>query len=380
MRRPFLALTAGLLLAAAVGPAAWGAAGKVDRIYLKNKAEPVEAEIADDTIDGVTTTSRLSFPVVGVARIDYYDRPHAYIEGDTHRKQGRYEEAIRFYESAARSQVPRKFWLEPTCLYYIALCHLEQGDDLDKAEATFTELLQKHPKTRFWPNAVLGLGRVQFARKNHAGALAQFDKLAAEAAGRDWEEWLYRSYLWRARVLLEQKNYEAALQAVRKIVDSPAQEKYADIVIQARTVEATIHVRRGDYAKAQSLLRDLIKQIGPAVAKEIGRGAGERMQITEAQCYNALGECYLKQAAKSNKADDYREAVLAFLWTVLLYQRLPAEHAEALFYSAECFEKLGQRDRATELRNELVEKYPDNPLARQIGSPKSAASKKESEK
>ena len=247
------------------------------------------------------------------------------------------------------------------------------------AEARFKELLDKHPKTRFLPDAYLGLGRVQFVAKKYDAALAQFDKLASLAVVKHWDEWLYVSLLWKSRTFLEQKNYPEALKTVKKVVDSADPQRHGDIVVEARTVEATIYVRTSRYDRAAELLRGLIKSVGQKVAVEIERG-GDRMQRTEAQCYNALGQCYLKQAEKTKKELDYREAVLAFLWTVVLHQQRPAEHAEALYHAAICFDKLDQRRRATELRNELADKHPDSPYARMVQSPGAAAAKKESAK
>jgi tetratricopeptide (TPR) repeat protein len=98
------------------------------------------------------------------------------------------------------------------------------------------------------------------------------------------------------------------------------------------------------------------------------------MQRTEAQCYNELGQCYLLQGAKSGKKDDLREALLAFLWNVVLHSRLRAEYTEALFNAAVCFEKLGERPRAAELRNELLKSFPESPQARKLGAASPAKS------
>ena len=353
-----------------------------DKIFQKGAVKPLLVRITAESIDGIKAGSA-EFNPIGIARIEYADSPHSFNEGVEHHKLGRYEEAIRFFEAAFRSdaRVVRHFWLHPACRYYIALCYLEDGSDLAAAEAKFRELLTNHPTTRWLPEAMLGLGRVQFEAKKYDGALTEFEQLSAKAVQKNWEEWLYRSYLWKGRTLLEKKDHPAALASVRKITEAAAgNPRYKDIVIQAKVIEATIHVRSGDYKRAAGQLRALIKEIGPAVGKEIEGGTDSRMRRTEAQCYNALGHCFLKQAAQTKKEDDYREALLAFLWTVVMHQRLPAEHAEALNYGATCFEKLKDRSRATQLRNELAERYPDSPYVRKLGTPGTAASKKENAK
>jgi len=368
---PLLRCAAGLFLAL-LGLSAATAGTAMDKVWLKGAKDAQIVRITAESVDGVVA-GRLNFSIAGVVRVEYGDAPFSFKEAHQHREQGRYEEAIRLYEAALRSKLvaaERRFWLEPNCLYYIALCRLEEGSDLKAAEAAFAKLLGAHPKTRFLPDATLGLGRVQFDEKKYADAMKRFDELARVAAEKNWEGWLYRAYLWKSRCLRELKRHDDAMQLITKIVGGAKGEKFEDIYVEARVEEAVLLMAQGKHDKAVDLLRSLIKRIAAAVAGEVQKGADTRVQRIEARCFNTLGQCYLAMAKSSSdktKADGYlREAMLSFLWTVVLYQRLPIEHAEALFYGAECFDKLSQRPRATELRNELIQRYPDTPFARKV--------------
>jgi len=358
----------GLLLVVALGlalrAAAPAQAAATDQIWLKGNPNPIRATIVSESLDSIKTLGP-AFSPAGVEKIIYGDTPAAFREGITHYETARYDDAVKYFESAMRLPNVRKFWLEPACLYYIGLCYLESGADLGKAEESLTELIGMGTKTRWLPDARLALGRVYLAAKNYKKAYAQFEELAKLATQHSWEERLLRAYLWQGRCLLEEKNYTRALAVLQKVTTADP-DRYGDIVVQAKTAEATVHVRRGDYEKGAELLEDLIREIGPKVAKEINDGSGTKMQRTEAQCYNALGQCYLRKATQTNKPDDYREALLAFLWTVVLHGQFPADHAEALYYAAECFEKLKQNSRATELRNELAQRYPDSPFTEKL--------------
>jgi len=363
--RPLQAILA-VALGMALGSATPGRAGAADQIWPKGATNPIRATIVEESIEGIKTVSGATFSSVAIEKIVYGDTPAAFREGVAHYQSSRYDDAIKYFESAMRLPNVRKFWLEPACLYYIGLCYLEGGLDLSKAEKVLNDLLSQWPKTRWLPDALLALGRVHLAKKSYQKAYAVFQKLADLAAkDSSWQEWLLRAFLWQGRCLLEEKNYTRALAVLQKVTTADP-TRYADLAIQAKTAEATVYVRRGDYDKGAALLEKLIREIGPRVAREINAGSGNKMQLTEAQCYNALGHCYLKRATQTNKPDDYREALLAFLWTVVLHSQFPAEHSEALYYAAECFEKLKQNSRATELHNELAERYPDSPFTRKL--------------
>lgn len=355
-------------------------AGEIsDRIWLKGSNDPKVVRITGESLDGIVA-GPVGFNITQVVRVRYADAPFAFREAEQHREQGRYDEAIRLYETALKDQVcKRTFWLYPNCRYYIALCHLEDGsaDALKAASTAFEALLAQHADTRFKPDAILGLGRIHFEQKDYRSAIRRFDELAQLAAAKNFEEWLYRSYLWKAKSLRTDKQYKEALELIRKIVGAAKGEKFEDVYIEARTEEAVIAMVQGQYDKAIDLLNGLVQRIAPAVAKEIEGGSETRAQRIESTCFNTLGHCYLQMGNKAadakKKQGYYHEALLKFLWTVVLYQRLPAQHAEALFHAAECFDKLDKRTRATELRNELVQRYPDSPFTRRVQPARAAA-------
>jgi len=366
-------LAAAVLLLAAL-PAA---AGQIsDKIWLRGTEEPQVVQITEETIDGIKAGA-VSFSLKAVVRVQYGDGPFAYREAEQHEEQARYEEAIRLYETALRDQVcQRRWWLEPACKYRIALCQLESGE-LDEAVKSFQKLLAEHANTRWKLDALLGLGRVYFDKKQYGPAITQFKELATLAAQKQFEEWGFRANLWEAKALREDGKLDDALQLIQKIVGAATGDRYEDIYIAARTEEAVILMAKGKYDEAVELLGKLVQRIGTAVAKEIESGGETRVQQIESVCFNTLGQCYLQMGNKAGddnkKKGYYHEALLSFLWTVVLYQRLPAQHAEALFHAAECFEKLGQRTRADELRNECIQRYPDSPFGRRLRPAERAA-------
>lgn len=365
---------AALLFLAASAPEALAATITGGDVIHRRTGDPIRGTISGESIDGIQLgAGQVTIPIAGVVSIDYFDRPEAFRLGMDRRQQGLYAEAARYFDTAARTPNVREFWLKPACLYLAGLSLLDEGADLAAAEAKFRELLEQHPKSRYRYDALLALGRIQLNQRKFDAAIAQFKKLADELAGRSgWEEMLGNAHLWQGYTYLDADKPELAQQAAKRALDVALDPK-GDLAVQARMVQALVFLKQTEPEKAIKLLDELIRSVAARVAEEIERGGAEvRWQRTEAQCYNNLGQAYLKLNAKTKKQEDLRQALLAFLWTVVLYPRtqFAAEHEEALFHAAECFEKLGQKARATELRNELSERYPDSPYNRSAGGTK----------
>lgn len=348
--RTRLLLAAGLLAALAASSARAAAIYR-DEVWQRGADKPIIAYIVKDTIDEIKTADGAVFNPMGIERVAYGGAPQSYRDAESYRKTGRLDDAIASYQTALRNlPADRKFWIEPHCRFYIAECYLEL-EDLKKAEDAYNDLLAKHKDTRFKPNAFLGLGRVKFEAGDHAAAYRRFDDLERFAKGKSWTVWLYEAWVWKARALRMQKRYDEALGYARKVIAAADPRKYEDLIVQARTEEALTYVGKKQYDEGIARLNKLLDRISGYV-DDPNPVTAARMRRMEAQCKNALGHCYLARHKQSKKKEDIQEALIAFLWNVTLHPNLP-ERIEALQNAADCFEKLGQKSRASELRGEL---------------------------
>jgi tetratricopeptide (TPR) repeat protein len=361
---PWRLILGALALALLASPApGCAAAAYNDKVHTRDGKE-TSGEIKADTIDGITIVGKEGQGGINirvVVRVEYSDAPRAFVDGEDLRKVGRYDEAIPKYQSALGSPA-REFWLKPSCKFGIAACQLEEGSDPAAAEAGFKELLKEHPQTRFRLEAMMGLGRALTANKKYDEAIAKFDELAREATlpARKMDEWALQAGLGKSKAYLEDLKFDKAAEEAEKVAASCPKQN-TDIRVQAQAVVALAYVRQSQYDKAIDLLRTNIREIAGLVAKEMDTTPGDtRLRKTEAICFNTLGTAYFKKAVKGKSQDDYREALLAFLWNVVLYGNLfPTEHAVALDYAARCFKELKQDPRASELIQELKKSYPD---------------------
>src|SRR5262249_26618625 len=88
-----------------------------------------------------------------------------------------------------------------------------------------------------------------------------------------------------------------------------------------------------DKNQAMEMLRQIIKETTDKSVKAVA--------------YNALGEIYFQAAA-------YKEARWEFLHVDVLYNQDRNEHARALYYLSQTFDKLGDAERAKECRETLI--------------------------
>jgi ATP/maltotriose-dependent transcriptional regulator MalT len=344
---------AGALLGLAAASAAAGTRYYQDKIYQRGREEPIVSQVTQDTIEEVKA-GQAAFNPRAIVKIEYAGAPQSYRDAEMHRETGRYEEAIVRYETTLRNLAAddeRAFWIAPQCRYYIAECYRSLGE-YDKAQTAYQALLSEHPKTRFKPDALLGLGRTAFEAGKPDFAYRRFDELEKLAQQLDWQQWLYEAYVWKARALHAKKRYDDALGYVRKVLSADPR-KFEDHIVQARTEEALIYTAQEKYDKAIELLEKQVDRLSARVAEEMEGVSGQtRYQRMEAQCKNALGDCYLALHKKSKDKKHLQEALLAFLWNVTLHPNLP-ERNEAVKKAADCFQQLGEEKRASELRDEL---------------------------
>ena len=148
-------------------------------------------------------------------------------------------------------------------------------------------------------------------------------------------------------------------------------ESFADALTQFEQVanyNATTPEQQAIVAEAQAGRARCLGETGkPAegieIAEKIIAANDEKSQKKLfAQTYNALGVCY-------RKANQDKDAILAFLRTHVIFNQDPDAHAESLYHLTQLWEADGKADRASATKSLLREKYAgtfwDNKLRNQ---------------
>ena len=173
----------------------------------------------------------------------------------------------------------------------------------------------------------------------HTGEMAVAEKSFQELASCGIPSFSLNGSLQLARVYLEQAKPAEAQEALTQVLQSSATDNFAqDAKLIARCLAARVQAAEGNADAG-------IAQIEQIIANE----DSERKRVF-ASCYNSLGLCHLS-------LDDPRSARMDLLHTDLLYASEGDLHAEALYYLADIWTRLGETDRALRDKQILSQRY-----------------------
>ncbi len=190
------------------------------------------------------------------------------------------------------------------------------------------------------------LGELLVADNNIEAALKAYAVLDASPI----EEYKMRAGTARGRALFSQKKYPEAMVEYDKVLALPynastqkgtsaESQRFAAILGKTQCQANT-----GGYEEAiKELETNIIANISPEDTALM------------ALAYNTLGNCY------NQKPNSQKSALLAFLHVDMLYNSVPAAHAEALWNLAGLWTDTGKNERGQDATNRLNRLYPGSP-------------------
>ena len=345
------------LAAALIGSAAAHAA---DDIIRMKRGTTISGTVTEETYEAVSYTSAAVEGRVRqceVESIEWGDRSPDFIAAERARSNGEYEDAISRYERAMKVRGARKFYVESTCTYNIGLCNLQMGK-LDKAEEAFRKLLADHPKAKFVPHAHIALGDIQLGQGQWDKAIESYAVVGNaidSTLGRPTfcDDLYYKAKVKMAEALVGKKEYDKAIKDLDALIRE-VERSNPDIALAGQRLKASALVLSGKTDDGLKIFRDIIDKSvkemdGSVSAREI------RLSTIVAQCYNGIGGA-LMAAGKP------KEALLEYLRVVtVLGSAVGDEYPRSLIGAVQCFNALGQKDRAKELFAELKRDYANFP-------------------
>lgn len=281
-------------------------------------------------------------PAEDVETIQYSDRGIDYRQAELFFTGGNYDRAVSAFKTIADTAAPGA-WQGVYASYYRAAA-LQRWADSDPSKApeavqALNDFVRAHPNSRFIYEARLSLAEALMVQRK----LDEVRRLANEVVqSKPNTAWATRGRMLLARVKVQENDAKGALEDFDAVL-AGLKDKDAALWAEATTGKGLALLALDRLPEAEKLLSDLIETT--------------QQSALRARAYNALGEAYFK-------AGLFPEARLKFLRVVVLYFKAdPVEHAKALYYAGECFQKLGDQTRANQLFRELVTEYPGSPWA-----------------
>ncbi len=268
----------------------------------------------------------------------HYTNASAYESAKDAFDGGKLDDALKGFEDMKADKAVRAV-LKQHALYYIGFIQQRQGH-VDEALTAYKDLITAFPKSRYLYDVGENMVAIYRTKKDSANATKALDDLSTNAltAGAD-PGFSSAINVLKGSVLEDQKKYAEAQAAYAVAEKAPGVTP--QVVQQAILGQARCAVALNDKTKAEGLFRKVTTTDSSA---PIMAGA-----------WNGLGDLLLEEgrkgAAGKADADKITDALYCYLRGVVQYVPLPgessAEYERAMFYSAKCFDFLGQLAPAT---------------------------------
>lgn len=341
MSTPWKALTIALLAGLTVSAQA------VDQVRLvgggskRGEVTGVSREgVTIETVDGATNV-----PIDEVRYVIFEDEPPLLTQTYSFIERGGYETALEKLNDIAGGaglsdlvQEEIDFY-RAFCVARLAIVGMGDAQDAGRQLAAFVrehgDSFHYYEAMETMGDLLASLGRFEQAERTY-GQLAKSPSLALKA----------RAALLAGRTLQSQGKHEDALRRF-------------DALIGARSTRPGVAEAQqaARLAKAESLAATGDLEGGLNLAREVIQSAGENDTATLAKGYNTLGLCY-------EAAQQWKDALFAYLHTDLLFNSDPATHAEALGHLIDLWRKAGKPEASNDARTRLSRQYASSPQAR----------------
>jgi tetratricopeptide (TPR) repeat protein len=205
---------------------------------------------------------------------------------------------------------------------------LEDGTDPKNAIVRLSDFVKANPQGWQVVRSLTLLAKLHEAAKDYTGAKASYTQLA----GLDVPDEIKQNAL-----------LQVAMADVRLGQFAAAEPKLANL-LKTMPKGSTVYGRTL-LAQAECLLAGNKTDEAMAILKKTVKDSPDK--TLKAIAYNTLG-------VSLYNAEKYKEARWEFLWVDVVYNTDKAEHAKALYYLTQTFEKLGKTPEADECREQLM--------------------------
>lgn len=343
-----------VLTAHLVGCLVWGCTtnvwGQTDSVFPFT-GSPVRGQIVDSTVNELivkTNSGQVEVPAQSVRTLTLGEAPPQVARAIRSYEGQRFDDGLAELEKI--NDAPGTGFIAQYLDYLKALGMAESalggGAVLPRDAGTaVAEFVRKHPNSYQFVPMTERLGRLYEIVGQPALAQGEYQKLAAST----WPTFSLKGSFLVGKMQLAANEGTAAMRSFEAVMRSELNDAEAQSLKSVATcLNAKALAMQGKGKEAQQQLEQMIKDGNPD------------NQLLFANIYNALGTVHLLNG-------DDKSAALAFLHTDLLFAGQADAHAEALYYLATLWPKLGKTEQAYEARENLKSYYRNSIWAQKLG-------------
>jgi len=279
-----------------------------------------------------------------VERVFYENPPQQFNEAADAMGAGDLPSAIEKFRSIVQARRAHRSWVVMYSLYNLGKIYQEGLGQMEQAVEAWRELEKQFPRSKYVPGAIVKTGLAHLAMGNRDEAERAFRRLQRLPDLAEDQRQIGR--YWVIYIKQQSGAYEDALAEYRQLLeDVEADPDLKQVAIRARLGIGDCLLALKRFEEALSFFQKIADSSqDPAVL---------------AGAFNGLGRCHFEQ-------QNWKDALLSFLRTMILYDETPDQTAMALCYAADSYTYLRSedwKDRAKSLFRECIARYPGSQWA-----------------
>lgn len=204
----------------------------------------------------------------------------------------------------------------------------EDGKDASASAVKMVDYAKNHPTAWQSVQALKTAARIV----TDANQYDQAEQIYKQLADLDISPDLKLDYeLQAALVSVQAGKFDAAMKKLEAMAAKMPKGSRQEVRAKVAQAECLANAKKID--QAISMVKPILKDVTDKAGK--------------AAAYNTLGYCYFQK-------EDFKQARWEFLWVDVVYNQDRNEHAKALYYLSQTFEKMNEPEKAQECREALL--------------------------
>lgn len=336
-----------------------------DTIYLVDGSSIEDAEVSEESYTKVeykVDGKRKDVNADQVLRIEYEEKPPLVDRGDDTAREGDLFGAIGDLSTYVEGHfekggTDRRFPWAPAYALGRLIELQDSVGNLDGVIAAADQLIANVPNARQTPGAHLVKAQAQYRKGDAAGATKTLGALESlvQTAGLS-RAWVLEVQL--GRVVYDDSLKGSARRDKLRAVAVSAGNEFPVVASRANTFAAESLVEEQKYSEAEAMFREIVDK-------------GKADHSTLAAAYTGLGDCLMQRGQSADgeeKAELLKNALLAYMRVVVVYEDQTTYVPKAMFYAARIFDQEQDeisKERAQRLYRKIMYRYEGSRWARE---------------